>query len=62
MFHDISCYDAYLFNKELRKKFNRDDIGVTAENKEMYISFNAKINDKIARVSNKDGKKVRKNI
>ena len=62
MFHNISCYDAYLLNEELAKKFNRNDIGVTAENKEKYISFNVKTNNKIARVSNKDGKEVRKNI
>ena len=42
--HNLSGYDAHLFIKELGKRFNRDDIGVIAENKEKYISFNVKIN------------------
>ena len=45
LFHNFSGYDAYLFIKELGRKFNKDDIGVTAENKEKYISLiNVKIN------------------
>ena len=40
VFHNLSGYEAHLFIKELGKKFNRDDIGVTAENKEKHISFN----------------------
>ena len=50
-----------LFIKELEKKFNKDDIGVIAENKEKNISFNVKINVKMAGVTNKDGKEERKN-
>ena len=55
-------HDAHLFIKELGKKFNKNDIGVIAENKERYISFNVKINVKLAGVSNEDGKEVRQNI
>ena len=62
MFHNLSGYDAHLFIKELGKKFNKNDIGVMAENKEKYISFNVKINVKLSGVSNEDGKEVRKNI
>ena len=62
MFHNLSGYDDHLFIKELGKKFNKDDIGVIAENKEKYISFNVKINIKLAGATNKDGKQVRKNI
>ena len=63
VFHNLSGYDAHLFIKELGKKFNKDDIGVIAENKEKYISFNVKINVKLAGVRGKqDGKEVRKNI
>ena len=62
MFHNLRGYDAHLFIKELGKRFNKNDIGVIAENKEKYISFNVKINIKLAGVSNKDGTKVCKNI
>ena len=62
MFYNLSGYDSHLFIKELGKKFNKDVTGVIAENKEKYISFNVKINVKLAGLSNKDGKKVRKNI
>ena len=62
VFHSLGGYDAHLFIKELGQKFNRDDIGVIAENKEKYISFNVKINVKLAGVCNRDGKEVRKNI
>ena len=62
MFHDLSGYDAHLFIKELGKKFNKDDIGVSAENKEKYTSFNVRINLQLAGMSNKDGKEVRKII
>ena len=40
VFHNLIGYEPHLFIKELGKKFNRDDIGVTAENKEKHISFN----------------------
>ena len=42
--------------------FNKSDIGVIAENKEKYISFNVKINVKLAGVRDEDGKEVCKNI
>ena len=51
MFHNLSGYDAHLFIKELRKGFNKNDIGFIAENKEKYISFNVKINVRLAGVS-----------
>ena len=60
MFHNLSGYDADLFIKELGKKFNKDDIGVTAENKEKYTSFNVKINLQLAGMSDKDCMEVRK--
>ena len=50
VFHNLSGYDAHLFIKELGRRFNKNDIGVIAENKEKYISFNVKINDKLAGV------------
>ena len=53
VFHSLGGYDAHLFIKELGKKFNRDDIEVIAENKEKYISFNVKINVKLAGVCNR---------
>ena len=40
VFHNLSRYDAHLFIRELGKKFNTGKIGVIAENKEKYISFN----------------------
>ena len=48
--------------KELGRRFNKNDIGVIAETKEKYISFNVKINVKLAGVRDKDGKEVCKNI
>ena len=62
MYHNLSGYDAHLFIKELGRKFNRGDIGVIAENKVKYISFNVKINVKLAGVRNEDGKEICKNI
>ena len=62
VFHNLSGYDAYLFIKELGRRFNKNDIGVIAENKEKYISFNVKINVKLAGVRDEDGKEVCKNI
>ena len=32
-----------MFIRELAKNFSKEDIGVIAENKEKYISFNANI-------------------
>ena len=43
VFHNLSGYDAHLFIRQLGEKFQADDIGVIAENKETYISFNVKI-------------------
>ena len=60
--HNLSSYDAHLFIKEVGRRFNKNDIEVIAENKEKYISLNVKINVKLARVNNKDGTEVRKNI
>ena len=62
VFHNLSGYDTHLFIKELGRKFNKNDIGVIAENKEKYISFNVKINVKLAGVKYKDGTEVCKNI
>ena len=61
-FHSLSVYDAHLFIKELGRTFNKNDIGVIAENKEKYISFNVKIKVKLAGVRDEDGKEVCENI
>ena len=34
VFHNLSGYDAHLFIKELRRRFNKKNIGVIAEHKE----------------------------
>ena len=60
VFNNLSGYNAHLFKKELVKKFNRNNIGAIAENKEKYISFNVNTNVKLARVTNKDGNEERK--
>ena len=52
---------THLFVKELEKRFNKN-IGIDAENKEKYISFNVKINLKLAGVKYKNGTEVHKNI
>ena len=62
MSHNLSGYDAHLFIKELGRRFNKHDIGVIAGNKEKYISFNVKINVKLAGVKYKDGTGVCKNM
>ena len=56
MFHNLSGYDAHLFIKELGRKFNKNNIGVIAKNKEKNINFNVKINVKLVGMKNKDGK------
>ena len=61
VFHNLN-YDAHLFIKELGKRFNKNDTGVIAENKEKYVSFNVKINVKVAGVRNEDGTEVYKII
>ena len=48
--------------KELGRKFNKNDIGVIAENKEKYISFNVTIQVKLAGMRDKDDKQEHKNI
>ena len=48
VFHNLSGYDAHLFIKELEKRLKKNDIGAIAENKEKYISFNVKVNMKLA--------------
>ena len=58
----MSGYDAHLFIKELGRRFNKNGIGVVAENKEKYTSFNVKINVWLAGVKCKDGTEVHKNI
>ena len=62
VFHNLSGYDAHLVIKELGRRFSKDDTGVNAQNKEKYISFNVKINVKLAGVKYKDGTQVHKNI
>ena len=62
VFHILSGYDAHLFSKELGSRFNKNNIGVIAENKEKYISSNVKINVKLVGVKYKDGAQVHKNI
>ena len=62
VFHNLSRYDAQLFIKELGRRFNKNDIGIIAENKKKYISFNVKINVKLSGVKCKDGTEVCKNI
>ena len=62
MFYNLSGYDVHLFIKELGRRFNKNDIGVIAENKEKYISFTVKIKVKLARVRDEDGKEVCENI
>ena len=62
VFHNLSGYDAHLFTTELGRRFNKNDIEVIEDNKEKYVSFNAKINIKLAGGRDEDGKKVHKNI
>ena len=51
-----------MFIKELGRRFRRKDIGIIAENKEKYISFNVKIKVKLAEVRDEDGIEVCENI
>ena len=62
VFHNISGYDVHvtireLDIKELDTKFKTKYIGFISENKEKYISFDVKINSKIAGVRKKRVKK-----
>ena len=43
IFHSLSGYNAHMFISELGKKFDSGSIGVIAENKEKYISFNVNV-------------------
>ena len=43
IFHNLSDYDAHLFIRELGNKFDSGSIGVIAEDKEKYVSFNVNI-------------------
>ena len=43
IFHNLSDYKVHLFIRELGKKFDSGSIGVIAENKKKYISFNANV-------------------
>ena len=58
VFHNLSGYDAHLFIRQLGEKFQTKNIGVIAENKEKYISFNVKIDVQLKM----DGKPVTKKI
>ena len=51
--HNLSGYDAHLFIKELGRRFDKNDIGVIAENKDKYISFNVTINVKLEKMVHK---------
>ena len=62
VFHNLSGYDAHLFIKELGRRFNKNDSGVIAENKEKYIGINIKINASLPVVKHKDGTKAHENI
>ena len=42
--------------------FNKDEIRVVSENNKKYVSFNFKINVKLAKVTNKNCEEVRNNI
>ena len=55
-------YDVHLFIKKLGRRFNKNDIGVIAESKEKYISFNVTTNIKLAGVKYRDGTQLYKNI
>ena len=43
VFYNLSRYDTHLFISELGKKFDMGKVGIIAENKEKYISFNIDI-------------------
>ena len=62
VFHNLSGYDSHLFIKEIGKRVSKNHIGVIAENKEKYISFNLRSNVKLGGVGNEDGREACKNI
>ena len=43
VFHNLSGYNTHLFIRELRKESDSRSIGVIAENKENYTSFNVDV-------------------
>ena len=43
VFHNLGGYNVHLFIRELGKKFDSGSIGVIAENKEKYISFDINV-------------------
>ena len=60
VFHNLSGYDAHLFIRELGKKFDQGKIGVIAENKEKYVSFNVDV--LVDKYVDKKGKEKEKKI
>ena len=60
VFHNLSGYDTHLFICQLGKKFNSEDIGGIAENKEKYISFS--FNVVVAKYKDKEGKERKRKI
>ena len=62
VFHNLSGYDAHLFIKELGRRFNKNNFGVIAENREKYISFNVKITVKLAGVRSENSIDLCENI
>ena len=60
IFHNLSGYDAHLFIRELGNKFDKGKIGVIAENKEKYISFNVDV--VVDKYLNKEGKEKEKKL
>ena len=58
VFHNLSGYDAHLFIRELGKK--TDNMGVTAKNKENYITFSVDV--AVDRYTDKEGNQKDKMI
>ena len=59
IFHNLIGYDAHLIICELGEQFSTDVIGVIAENKEKYITFNAPIE---VPIKDKNGNIITKKI
>ena len=57
VFHNLSAYNTHMSIRELGKKFDSGSIGVIAENKEKYISFNV---DVIVGLSEDEWGKIKK--
>ena len=60
VFHNLSRCDAHLFVRELGKKFDKSKIGVIAENKKKYISFNVDV--VVDKYLDKEGKEKERKI